>query len=363
MPPKTYYEILGIATTASRDEIKRAYRALARQYHPDARPGDPQASDHFREITAAYQTLINIEKRAAYDASLATKSTTTAPNTPPTTTSSSVTTTSRKAYAQTTPDDKTHTAIRWIFMGVLATLFIVLAQVLLFLDSPTPNRIDRSAANTERTPTATATSTLLPELARENIPPLTTTALATEALATCTFVLDDLSGFCDAIETMTIETESDLTQIVIRIPPGQHSRIGLRVDYNSPPTGWTVNIGNSPRNTGTQGDGRTGTDDAQISIFERDLLVYGNEGNDNAQLVRVQNVLATDTTQLFIVVGSGEIVWSVGDIAERLTSRYLFMPTTDAGPLTFFAAFNRTIGATGSREGAGVVAVQVWLIP
>ena len=64
---KSYYDILGVPKTASEDEIKQAYRKLARQYHPDLHPDDKQAAEKFKEISEAYDTLSNKEKRAAYD--------------------------------------------------------------------------------------------------------------------------------------------------------------------------------------------------------------------------------------------------------------------------------------------------------
>ncbi len=65
---KDYYEILGVSRNASQEEIKRAYRRLARQYHPDLRPGDKKAEERFKEISEAYEVLSDPEKRAIYDA-------------------------------------------------------------------------------------------------------------------------------------------------------------------------------------------------------------------------------------------------------------------------------------------------------
>jgi curved DNA-binding protein len=67
MEYKDYYTTLGVARTASADEIKRAYRKLAMQYHPDRNPGDRQAEEHFKDINEAYQVLSDREKRARYD--------------------------------------------------------------------------------------------------------------------------------------------------------------------------------------------------------------------------------------------------------------------------------------------------------
>src|SRR5438093_1141970 len=65
--PSDFYEVLGITRDATDDEIKKAYRRLARQYHPDANDGDPAAEARFKEISVAYDTLRDPEKRRRYD--------------------------------------------------------------------------------------------------------------------------------------------------------------------------------------------------------------------------------------------------------------------------------------------------------
>ncbi|HXF95819.1 MAG TPA: J domain-containing protein [Gemmatimonadales bacterium] len=62
-----YYQVLGVPETASTEEIKKAFRRLAKQYHPDRNPGNPQAAERFKEINEAHDVLSDPEKRKRYD--------------------------------------------------------------------------------------------------------------------------------------------------------------------------------------------------------------------------------------------------------------------------------------------------------
>ncbi|HHW70858.1 MAG TPA: J domain-containing protein [Clostridiales bacterium] len=68
MEYKDYYKILGVSRDATQDDIKRAYRKLAKKYHPDLNPNDKEAEKRFKEINEAYQVLGDEEKRKKYDA-------------------------------------------------------------------------------------------------------------------------------------------------------------------------------------------------------------------------------------------------------------------------------------------------------
>ena len=64
---RDYYDVLGVSKTSTADEIKKAYRKLARQYHPDVNKDNPDAAEKFKECSEAYSVLSEETKRAQYD--------------------------------------------------------------------------------------------------------------------------------------------------------------------------------------------------------------------------------------------------------------------------------------------------------
>src|ERR1700742_677187 len=67
MAGKDLYALLGVSRTATEDEIRSAYRKLARKHHPDVNPGNKEAEARFKEFSAAYEVLVDAEKRKLYD--------------------------------------------------------------------------------------------------------------------------------------------------------------------------------------------------------------------------------------------------------------------------------------------------------
>lgn len=64
---RDYYEVLGVSKNATEDEIKKAYRKMAKMYHPDLHPDDPEAAEKFKEVNEANDVLTDPQKRQRYD--------------------------------------------------------------------------------------------------------------------------------------------------------------------------------------------------------------------------------------------------------------------------------------------------------
>ena len=67
MASKNYYDILGVSKTATDEEIKKAYRSMAKKYHPDLNPGNAEAAEKLKEVNEAYEVLSDKTKRSNYD--------------------------------------------------------------------------------------------------------------------------------------------------------------------------------------------------------------------------------------------------------------------------------------------------------
>lgn len=363
---ENYYDILGVSPSATREEIKQAYRQLARQFHPDVRPKNVDATERFKAINEAYQTLINIERRAAYDAQQQRQVSTQEidknapkPNTTPT-----------RHYPHQQHEEHTHAFIRTVFIIVLLTLIVIVAQVLLFMQAPTPNLIQRPAEGSSAEPTAIPIpSTAIPVFERERTTPLTAVAAA-EALDSCIIDFRQGEENCSALASIDLREDSAEGQAVLKIDfaaAAAANRIMFRVEYEGLPEGWTVNIGDSVRNAGTVGDGVVNTADAQVSVFGQDILVYGNELQQNEQLARIIDAVPSDGA-VFFVISHMQLLWSAPDAAELIQSQYLFLLDGNRyeeqrSDSNIYAAFNRTIANAVERDGSGVSRVTLWFLP
>ena len=67
MSKRDYYEILGVSKSSTAEEIKKSYRKVAMQFHPDRNPGDKEAEEKFKEAAEAYEVLSDVDKKAKYD--------------------------------------------------------------------------------------------------------------------------------------------------------------------------------------------------------------------------------------------------------------------------------------------------------
>ena len=70
MAKRDYYEVLGVDRNATKDDLKKAYRKLAMQYHPDRNPDNKEAEEKFKEAAEAYEILSDDDKKARYDRSI-----------------------------------------------------------------------------------------------------------------------------------------------------------------------------------------------------------------------------------------------------------------------------------------------------
>ena len=113
----TLYEILGVPRNASEDDIKRAFKALARKYHPDLNQGNPQAENMFKAVTRAHDVLSDPDKRAQYDSAIAMEGTSGGMPIP-------------GASASAAPK-RSEGLVFFVFV-----LFLLLAMVFFFVDTP-----------------------------------------------------------------------------------------------------------------------------------------------------------------------------------------------------------------------------------
>lgn len=107
---QSLYDVLGVDAGATDDEIRRAYKTLARKYHPDLNQGNAQAEMMFKAVGRAYEVLVDVSKRAAYDDQIQRENDASRPSAPP----------------------KRRADVVLVFFGIM----LVLAMIFFFVDTP-----------------------------------------------------------------------------------------------------------------------------------------------------------------------------------------------------------------------------------
>lgn len=371
---KNYYDLFGIAPDADREAIKRAYRQLARQLHPDMRPDDPHAAEQFKQINEAYQTLINVEKRARYDTKLrheqAAGNDSVATGMATTTRATSVAKAdpsvarARVTYQDSHPQ-QTNNWVRYTFIGLLITLIIIILQGIFVSIVENDASVGRRAPNAQTIAALDAQATREvtvtpsgPATTRDTAPTLDSQMLFNSDMS-CRVNLVMLQSTCDEINAIAFIEPVANQRAVMQIDMNGYQRVVLRLHYDDTPDNWTLNVGGSARNDGTD-DISDNNNDAQLSIFGRDLLIYSSIENEHEQLARITNLLPETDGSLTLDITHQQIAWHTDTEHEQLTSRYWL--NLDKGQ-TIYIGLNRAIVQPTTRTGSGLTSLTIWLLP
>ena len=187
--------------------------------------------------------------------------------------------------------------------------------------------------------------------------------------ASCTIDLTTNTHNCGGIGaiTFTAAPAGGRTAFKVNLDPrgSGFTKAAFDVQYGSVPTGFTVNIGDSPSNNGYGGDGAQFSNDAEMQVTDASMFVYGKDGTPTQPLVAVSN-FATSTSLLTFEVNNRRLTWdNRAGTASALASPLLYalngQPDTE-GPTNYdvYAAFNRVISES-ARYGTGVTRVTVRL--
>lgn len=366
---KNYYELFGIAVDADRDDIKRAYRQLARQYHPDVRPNDPKAAEQFKQINEAYQTLINVERRARYDTELRHQQQATQPASASIPKADSVAqhdpsvASAKVTYSKPQKPENTNAFVLYMFVGLLITLMIIIFQGILVSIIENDTSSQRRAPNlaTQRADVVTSTSTPSgPANRLQFIESLESDAFI-DATAQCRVFVRGGQHTCDGISAIQFVIPLQSEQGVMQIDLADYSRVVLRVTLRGEPNNWTLNVGGSPKNDGTN-DISSNPNDAQASLFGRDLLIYSNSQNNHDQLARITDVLPPTDGVITLDFRHQQIAWHTDSLSQQYESRYWLNMVTDDGGMLYIG-LNRAIVEPTTRTGTGLDTVTIWLFP
>ncbi len=359
---KNYYDLFGIAPNADRETIKRAYRNLARQYHPDARPNDPTAAEQFKQINEAYQTLINVERRAHYDTQLRHRQAPSTPSAHVTPHDPSIANT-KVMYPSRLKNDNTNAWVRYMFIGLLITLMIIILQGILVSlvenDASTQRRAPNLATQRANAQSVSSPTPAGPATTRQTIVPFDERVLQ-NIEASCQINLQGGPSTCDSLSVIQWIEPLENERGVLQIDIAGYQRVVLRLEYRGPANNWTLNLGGSIKNDGTT-DISSNPNDAQLSLFGRDLLIYSNSQNDHTQLARITNVILEADGIMTLDIQHQQVAWHTPSTSEELASRHwLNLQANDA---TVYIGLNRAILQPTTRTGSGLAILTIWLLP
>lgn len=389
MTHKNYYTILGVSKDATPDAIRKAYRTLARRYHPDTSPKGKQDAARFQELTEAYQTLSDADKRAAYDRDRY------AP--------ASATTRAGQAYGRaytsasphyqeaepepTGPIHSTQASPKDVFAG--ATLFI-LAFACVFMvfgfsqlvnvlagDGGTSTRRStltvgewrQVTQQVRQTATARAYPTPAP-VAEQRITRLNAETLLAGDSPSCVLDLVRNHEDCRSIPQLGLPAFYNGSAVLrIDLDPRtySHTRVVLVVTYGDAPMGLSVNISDNATSDGSHASSQR---NAELVVMDTYLTVYGRvEAPSEYATLASRPDLVRQGQTLILEVGDQLQGWATDAGGERMASRYLYALGGQPDGYgdkhyTVYAAFNRPIriGATPDQFGGGVTRVEVWLL-
>lgn len=386
MTHKNYYKILGVPQNATPDAIRKAYRGLARRYHPDTSPQGKADASRFQELTEAYQTLSDVTKRADYDRRLH----------QPSSRSSAqpyahAYTKSSPGYQEpdpTGPIYSTQATTKDIFAG--ATLFVMVfacaflvfglyqivslftaeAMTVQRMATLTADEWQHKTQQARLTATARAYPTHTPA-AEHRLTQLDSATLLTGDSPSCVLDLVNNREDCRSIAQIGLPAFYDGGAVLrVDLDPRTYSytRLVLVVTYATNPTGLTVNISDNPI---SEGKPLGSQQNAELVVEGNDLNIYSRTEAPShyATLARRPDFVSKGQTVIFEVADQRQ-GWVNAAGGERLVSRYLYALGGQPDGYgekhyTVYAAFNRPIriGATPDRFGTGVTQVEVWLLP
>lgn len=423
MKRKDYYRILGVASEAEADTIKKAYRKLAMEYHPDRRPGDAKAMEKFKEIAEAYGVLGNPSKRAdydrqrmgldgqdagyarpyeAYEARHSHRRPTQSPRTAPDPSTEWTPPRPPRTPHIRPENEGLFKYAHVVSYGAVVVFALSLVCYMFYAISETNSQETRSASDRRNSANMMAAHTVTARVSQR----FTQQAPTRTAIAqTATFdpvvnqrTLDGLPG--DWVvdnhvgEACSIELDSGDTDCgrlsEIEVVYSYGGELLLRVDFDpartdyrrvlfvvqygwGKPTGWTVNIGDSRSNDGLGGDAGHQANNAEIQVNDGRFSIYAREGVPRAsqELVRVEDAVEAGSA-LAIEVGNETVRWWYNALgagqSEELVSPYLFALGGQAdgkGGVNYqvYAAFDRVVSGSANRNGDGVRRVDIRLLP